>query len=178
LTVAAQNLELNGAYTHITGNQGVDGFNAGAAVWPTRRISIAADYDSAWDTTNIGVFQLTPTGLVVSKSHLQDLLFGPRFFFPGVIKGKGKQKNLFPFAEAQFGFSHLHSELQDPTLNISQSSSDNAFSWMLGGGLDYPFSPHWDGRIKLGFLRTHFVDTGQSRLRFAVGFAYNFEGKK
>lgn len=176
LSASAQNLELNGAYAHITGDQGLDGFNVGAAVWFTKRVSIAADYDSAWDNSKIGVFELTQTGLVVTKSHLQDVLFGPRIFFPGVIKSKDKRKKLLlPFAEAQFGVSHLNSRLEDQTRNVSQEASDNAFSWMFGGGLDYHFSSHWDGRVKVDFLRTHFAETGQSRLRFGLGVAYTFK---
>ena len=77
----AQALEGSGGYTHITSNQGVDGFNVGVAAWFTNRVSLAADYDSAWDTSQLGVFQITPTGLVTSKSHLQNFLVGPRISF-------------------------------------------------------------------------------------------------
>jgi hypothetical protein len=80
----AQALEGSGGYTHITGNQGVDGFNVGVAAWFTDWVALAADYDGAWDTSQIGVFQITPTGLVTSKSHLQNFLVGPRVAFPGL----------------------------------------------------------------------------------------------
>lgn len=72
------------------------------------------------------------------------------------------------------GASHLNSTLEEPIQNVSRSASDNAFSWMLGGGADYRFSPHWATRFKLDFLRTHFVDTGQSRFRLGVGIMYSF----
>ena len=45
---------------------------------------------------------------------------------------------------------------------------------MLGGGADYRLSPHWVTRFKVDFLRTHFSDTGQGRVRLAVGVAYTF----
>ena len=48
---------------------------------------------------------------------------------------------------------------------------------MVGGGADYRLSPHWVARFKLDFLRTHFADTGQSRLRLIFGVAYTF-GKR
>jgi outer membrane protein OmpA-like peptidoglycan-associated protein len=48
---------------------------------------------------------------------------------------------------------------------------------MVGGGGDYRLSPHWVFRFKLDFLRTHFADTGQSRLRPTLGIAYTF-GKR
>jgi hypothetical protein len=175
LSTSAQNVELSGGYAHISGDQGLDGFNVGAAAWFTPRVAIAADYDSGWDTSRIGIFELTATGLVVSKSHLQNFLFGPRFFFPGAIKtGNKRIANLLPFAEVEFGFSHLGASLVDVATDTGQSATDNAFSWMLGGGADYRVSPHWVGRLKLGLLRTHLAETGQSRLRLSLGVAYTF----
>jgi hypothetical protein len=90
LTASAQKVELNGGATHISGDQGLDGFTVGAAVWFTHRVSIAADYDGVWDTSKIGQFELTQTGLIVSRSHLQDYLFGPRISFPGIRQEQGK----------------------------------------------------------------------------------------
>jgi len=81
-----------------------------------------------------------------------------------------------PFGEAQFGVSHLSSRLEDPSRKLSESASDNAFTWMLGGGAEYRFDPHWAGRLKVDFLRTHFADTGQSRVRFVMGVMYSFGG--
>ncbi len=177
-STSAQNVEFSGGYAHITGDQGLDGFNVGAAAWFTRNVSIAADYDSGWDNTRIGIFELTQTGLVVAKSHLQDFLFGPRIAFPGLIKSGNKHvAHLLPFAEAEFGVSHLSSSLQDKTTNVNQSASDTAFSWMLGGGADYKIFPRWVGRLKVDLLRTHFAETGQSRLRVSLGVAYTFRDR-
>lgn len=178
LTASAQKFELNGGVTHVSGNQGVDGFTVGAGLWFNHRVSVAANYDGLWDTSQIGQFELTPTGQVVSKSHLQNYLFGPRFFFPGLIKAKEKRvANLLPFVEVQFGISHLKSTLEQPAADLSQSTSDTGFSWMLGAGVDYKFSPHWVGRLNLDFLRTHLADAGQSRVRLGGGVAYTF-GKR
>jgi outer membrane protein OmpA-like peptidoglycan-associated protein len=177
LTASAQVVELNSAYTHISGDGGLDGFNLGAAAWFTHRVSIGFDYDSVWDTSHVGVFELTQSGLVVSKSHLQNFLAGPRIFFPGALKSKDKHfSRLLPFAEVQLGLSHLSSSLENRVTNENQSASDNAFTWMLGGGADYRFSEHWASRFKFDFLRTHFAETGQSRIRFGVGIMYSFGG--
>jgi Outer membrane protein beta-barrel domain len=166
----AQNLEFSGGYAHITGDQGLDGFNVGAAVWFTHRFSIAADYDGVFDNSRIGIFELTQTGVIASKSHLQDLLFGPRFFFPGLIKTGNKHvARLLPFGEAEFGVSDLKSSIRQTASNFSQSASDTAFSWMLGGGTDYRINPHWAGRLKLDLLRTHIAEAGQSRFRLSLG---------
>ncbi len=173
LLASAQSLELSGGYAHISGDNGLDGLNAGAALWVAPRISLAVDYDSGWDTSHLGVFELTSTGLIVTKSHLQDFLVGPRISFPGMLRSKETHfARLWPFAEVQLGASHLNSSLVDETTKLSQSASDNAFSWMVGGGADYRLSSHWVGRFKVDFLRTHFADTGQSRVRLGLGIAY------
>jgi opacity protein-like surface antigen len=171
------NGELNGGYAHISGDGGLDGYNVGAAVWLTHKLSIAFDYDNGWDNSHLGTFELTSTGLIVSKSQLQDLyLLGPRVFFPGLIKSKKTHiARLLPFAEAQFGISNLDSKLQEPTFNISEHAADKEFSWMLGGGADYRFAPHWAARGKFDLLRTHFADTGQSRVRIGIGIVYTFK---
>jgi hypothetical protein len=173
LSASAQKVEISGGYAHVSGDQGLDGFNVGAAAWFTPTLSVAADYDRVVDTSRIGIFELTQTGLIVSKSRLQNFLFGPRIFFPNAIKSENKHlANLRPFAEAQFGLSHLNASLEDQAANVDQSASDNAFSWMLGAGADYKLSPQWVGRFKLDLLRTHLAESGQSRLRIGLGVAY------
>ena len=179
LLVSAQDVNLNGelsgGYAHVSGDGGLDGYNVGGAIWLTRRFSVALDYDSGWDTSHLGAFELTSTGLIVTKSHLDNLLIGPRVPFPGLFKSeKTHLARLVPFAEAQFGISDLGSNLQEPTFGISEHASDKEFSWMLGGGADYRFSPHISFRGKLDLLRTHFADTGQSRVRIGLGLVYTF----
>jgi opacity protein-like surface antigen len=172
LSSSAQEVEVSGGYAHVSGDQGLDGFNIGAAAWFTPRVSIAADYDRVEDTSRIGIFELTQTGLIVSRSTLQNFLVGPRIFFRNIKSDNKHLANLRPFAELQFGISHLNSHLEDQATNVDQSASDNAFSWMLGGGADYKVSPHWVGRVKLDLLRTHLAESGQSRLRLGLGVAY------
>jgi len=175
LLVSAQKFELSGGYTHTSGDGGLDGFNIGAAAWMTNRVSLAVDYDTGWDTSHLGVFELTQTGAVITKNHLQNILGGPRIAFPGTLKIKETHlARLWPFVEVQFGLSHLSSAIEVPTTSQSQSASDNAFAWLLGGGADYRLSPHWVGRFNVDFLRTHFADAGQSRLRLGIGIAYTF----
>src|SRR5689334_18842690 len=117
LTASAQTLEFNSAYAHVSGNGGLDGFNLGTAWWPSHRLSIAFDYDSGWESGHVGVFDLTQAGTIVSKNHLQNFLVGPRIYF-GTLRTKHKYLARFlPFAEGQFGASHLHSSLEEPTQN-------------------------------------------------------------
>ena len=49
-----------------------------------------------------GVFELTQTGAVITKSHLQNFIAGPRISFPGTLKVKESHlARLWPFAEVQ-----------------------------------------------------------------------------
>jgi hypothetical protein len=183
--VSAQNLEFSGAWVHISGDNGLDGFDVGTAYSPTQRVSLAFDFDSAWDTSNLGAFALTSVGLVSIHSHLEDFLIGPRIHFPihvhksgpNCVPGEKYIARLSPFAEAQFGASHLSESLSQASTNLSESASDNAFTWMLGGGADYRLASHWLGRVKVDYLRTHFVDSGQGRFRFSLGVAYTIGGE-
>jgi hypothetical protein len=171
--VSAQNLEVSGGYVHITQDFGLNGFNVGAAWWFSPKVTLAFDYDNAYNTSNLGNFELTRIGAIVIKNHLQDILIGPRIFFP---QKKIKKYKFDPFAEIQFGVSHLNTRVEQITLP-TLSASDNAFSWMLGGGADYALNTHWSARLKLDLLRTHFADQGQSRLRVGLGVAYTFGGR-
>jgi len=168
-----QGLEVNGAWAHITSDSGTDGFNVGGAWWFTKHITVAADYESSWDTSTLGTFAFTETGPIAVKSHLQSIVVGPRIFFS--TKWTDKYK-LNPFAEAQFGSAHLS---QDVTANMStQSASDTSFAWLVGGGVEYLFTPHWSGRTNLDFMRTGFANEGQSRLRFLLGITYTFGSRE
>jgi opacity protein-like surface antigen len=120
------------------------------------------------------MFQNTPVGQVSTRNHLQDWLFGPRIFF---LTREVQKRRAGLFGEAQFGWSHLSSSLSAPTFS-TVSTHDTAFSWMLGGGADYMVSAHWSVRGKLDFLRTHFANAGQSRLRVGVGVTYTFRNRQ
>jgi len=167
---ASQNFEVTGGWAHLTGDFGLDGFEVGGAVWFNPKVSIALNYDDSWDTSRVGAFELTSIGEISVNNHLQNFLVGPRIFFP--IK-RIKKHNISTFAEALFGGSHLNTTIKQVSTG-EQSASDSAFSWLLGGGGDFVVSPHWAARVNLDFLRTHFSETGQSRLRLVVGVAYSF----
>lgn len=169
-TLQAQGLELGGGWSHVTGDNGTDGFNVGAAWWFTKRVTLAADYDSTWDTSSLTNFAFTQIGGIATKSHLQSILFGPRIFFSTSWTDKHK---LNPFGEAEFGVSHLSQTVTQTTMP-SFSASGSAFTWMLGGGADYLLSSHWSARANLDFQRTHLANEGQSRLRLVLGVRYTF----
>lgn len=172
-TARGQGLEVSGGWAHLTGDFGTDGFNVGGAWWFTHRVTIAADYENSWDTTSLSTFAFTQTGPFAVKSHLQSFVIGPRIFFSSKWTDKYKVN---PFAEAQFGSSHLSQDLTQTT--GTTSASDTAFAWLLGGGAEYLFTPHWSGRANLDFMRTHLSNEGQSRLRLLVGITYTFGSRE
>ena len=100
---------------------------------------------------------------------MQSLLTGPRFFLPGLWKGHGRVKGhrLIPWADLAFGEAHLHTELTSGPIG-TVSAGDTAFVWGFAGGADYRFYPHFTIRGNIGFLRTHFANTGQSRIRLGA----------
>jgi hypothetical protein len=167
-------LELHAGYAHITGDGGLDGFNAGAALRFNRRVSIGFDYDSTWDRTLPTAFVTSGLGALTIRSYLANYLIGPRIFFP-TKKLTFKNQQLIPFGEFQFGGSHLSTTIEEAAVG-SRKSSENAYSWLLGGGADYGLSRHWSGRINGDLLRTHFASTGQSRFRLVLGVVYSFAG--
>lgn len=169
------NLEFSGGWTHATGNNGLDGFNLGAALWLSKRVSVAFDYDHIHDVSSLSAFALTSGGLITTKNNMENFLIGPRVFFNP--RGVKILHTLQPFAEFQVGGSHLHSEISQVGVG-SQEASDNSGTWLLGGGGDFVLSKHWVGRANLDLLRTHFVDAGQSRLRIVFGVAYSFSSRK
>jgi opacity protein-like surface antigen len=164
------NLEVSGGYNHTSGDFGLNGFNLGTGLWVNRRVSLNLDYDWTGTNSTLGVLSLTSIGHTAIKNRLQDWLIGPRLFFPAHKISKYK---FDPFAEVKLGGAHLSQRIEQ-TLQPSQSASANSFAWVLGGGADYQFNSQWFGRFDLGYMRTHFADAGQGRLRLVLGVGYTF----
>lgn len=174
-TSAAQGLEVNGGWAHVSGNFGMDGFTLGTSWFFAPRISVTANYDGAWNTSRVGTFEFTSVGAIAAKSHIQDFLIGPRVYFRSYEIDR--HNRVIPFADARFGVSHLHQEVQEGTAPAA-TNQDSAFSWMLGGGVDYPINPHWTARGELALLRTHLNAEAQSHARLAITIAYSFGSRR
>jgi opacity protein-like surface antigen len=168
-----QGLELNTGWAHISGNNGTDGYAVGGAWWFTDRVTLALNFDQSWDTSPLTNFAITNFGAVVTKARLENLMIGPRIFF---TNDWTRQHKLNPFGELQFGYSWLNQTVRIATVGTAAASSEK-FTWLLGGGAEYLFNPHWSGRLNLDLLRTHFADEGQSHLRLVLGVTYTF-GKR
>jgi hypothetical protein len=168
------NFEASGGWAHVTGNNGLDGYNLGAGVWLAKRVSLVFNFDDTHDISSLTAFTLT-NGLITTKSSMEDYMIGPRVFLNP--RGVKILHTLQPFVEVEIGGAHLHSELSQVGA-ATQTASDNAGAWLLGGGGDFVLSKHWVGLLNLDLFRTHFVDAGQSRLRIMFGVAYSFGSRK
>jgi hypothetical protein len=168
--------EAGVSYTHLSGNNGLNGFSPSIGWQFNRYVTLVGQADFLWNTSRVGVFDLSrTTGAVTIKSNLQDYLGGARVYIIGWKATKKLEKRkILPFGELLFGESRLHQELKDSLGTISLSASDHAFTWVMGGGVDYTLSARWLARGNLDLVRTHFVDSGQSRLRINIGLAYVF----
>jgi opacity protein-like surface antigen len=170
-------LEVSGGWTHLSGNFGLDGFHGGAGYQFTRHVTLVGQADFVWDTSKIGAFDLSRTSANVRiKSNEQNYLGGARIRFIGWKPMKVLEKRkLLPFGEFLIGVSRLHQEVTNIETTAQElSASDQAFTWVIGGGVDYTLNRKWLARGNIDFVRTHFVDEGQSRYRIHVGLAYSF----
>jgi Outer membrane protein beta-barrel domain len=167
-------VEFNGGYQHISGDDGLDGYRVGVGWSPAPKFQLALNYDGTYDNSTLGAFALTSVGLTVVNSHMQEILVGPRYFLPGVLEGKGHIQGhlLVPYVEAQFGEARLHTRLRSSAIGDVQAA-DTAFAWTIGGGADFRIHPHWAIRPNLGFLRTHFASSGQGRYILGIGVVWS-----
>ena len=174
LTAHGQGLELGGGYAYTSGNFGTNGFDLDAAWWFNKHLTIALNYDDMWKAEGLGVFTFTQTGAVSVHSHLENILVGPRVFFSTDWTDKHK---LNPFLELQFGTSYLGQSIHQAN-QPTQSGTATDFSWLVGGGMEYLFTPHWSARGNLDFLRTHFASAGQNHLRLTIGVTYTLGARR
>jgi hypothetical protein len=169
--------ELETGYSHLSGNFGLDGFHAGVGYHFNRYITLVGETEFVWDTSQIGVFDLTPTLAGIRlKSNEQNYLGGGRIRIIGwkAMKTLEKRK-ILPYAEILMGVSRLNQKITN-VLTSTQSfdATDQAFTYVLGGGVDYTLTRGWMARGSVDLVRTHFVDSGQSRVRVHVGLGYIF----
>ena len=179
LSASAQHdLEFYGGYGHASGDSGLDGFTVGTGLSLMPQFQLFLDYDGVFDHSTFGTFAFVSTGTIVINSHLQEILTGPRYFLPGLLKGHGRIQGhrLIPWVNAGFGEARLHTELRQANLGTVQAA-DTAFAWMLGGGVDYRLLPHWGVRGDLGLLRTHIAESGQSRLRLGITAVWSWKSR-
>jgi opacity protein-like surface antigen len=173
-------LEASFGYSHLSGNFGLDGFNAGLGYHFNPHVTLVGESEFVWDNSQVGVFDLSPTlASLRIKSNEQNYLGGARFRIIGWKATHALEKRkLLPYAEVLMGVSRLNQKvtnIQTGTITTANlDATDQAFTWVIGGGTDYTISHNWLARGSIDFVRTHFVDSGQSRVRIHLGLAYVF----
>jgi opacity protein-like surface antigen len=177
--------EVNAGYTYMRwqvppvltpppSNYNYNGFNAGASYNFTRWLAAAADIS--------GVYNSQPnTGSGPSNTHIYSYLFGPRIYPVGHHK-------LTPYVHALFGVSTF--DFNAPAFGGSPafSLSDNAFSFAIGGGIDWKITRHIAIRLaQLDFQQTRLLHTiamesmvapdNQNNFKYSGGVVFRFGEK-
>jgi opacity protein-like surface antigen len=131
-----------------------NGWSAGAAFNVTGWLGLAADFDGTYGTTG---------GISV---HNFTYLFGPRVYPMG-------HHRITPFVHALFGESHI----SIPAI----PTTDNAFGWEAGGGVDASVTNHIAVRVgEFDFEQTRNFDAGsmgnpnQNNFKFKAGVVVRF----
>jgi len=113
---------------------------------------------------NAGGTNITVPGFTI-KLRQQDYLVGPRFYFSRALANP----RFVPFVHLLFGLSH-----QSSAVTNGPESSDNAYSWSVGGGVQYNINRNWGIRGRGDVFRTHFLDETQTHARYGAGVVYMF----
>lgn len=127
----------------------------------TSWIGVEGEFSGHYGTQNLTALPIlipgTPTKIT---SNLYNYDFGPR------VTWRSPSQPVNAFGHFLFGGSRAG-------LSASGvSDNDTSFSWVLGGGGDYNFSPRWAGRAQLDLLHTNFFSNGESHPRFSIGLVF------
>ncbi|MFL6300294.1 MAG: outer membrane beta-barrel protein [Terriglobales bacterium] len=152
--------EVYVGYSRMTGSLGLNGWEASGAYKPQRApwFGVVADVSGHYGVEDIATIRV--------KSHMYNYLAGPEVYFTRL-----RNQKVVPFGHLLFGASEENTDIAGVSFNGVQ---DTAFTWALGGGVDYRFGNRIYGRAKLDLVRTHFLSEGDTRGRYGFGVVYRF----
>lgn len=149
-----------------TGSTGMNGWNASGELKFLPLMGIVGDVSAHYGTATVtGVCGFVITCVPVQEpmdTTVYHYLFGPQISF-----SVGKVR---PFAHALFGAGHL----SESTKVVPFSTTETAFAYALGGGLDYKLFGPLRWRAQADFLQDNFFSKGQSNFRFSTGPVLHF----
>ena len=156
-------LDLFGGYSHVGNyNIGLSGWTASATWHLSNMFGIEGDLSGGYGSSNLGgagaILPNVPNSI---GSRIHNFNFGPIGIYHPAETDKYDA-----FGHLLFGFSHT---------NVNAAGigeGDTAFSWVLGGGADYNFTPTWAARAQLDLLHTKFFNDGQNHGRISLGIVY------
>lgn len=138
--------ELSFGYQHLTGDIGKDGWGLGAEY----------NFGKNWGLEGeLGGYYGKKHDVT---DHVHTFLFGPRIVFDT------NSYKWTPFAHFLIG----------PAYRSGSGANDTAFSWALGGGVDWNVSDRWAVPLKADLLHTNFFGNGDTHARVGIGVAYKF----
>lgn len=150
--------EIFGAYSYMSSDIGMHGFNISGAYRPAPWLGLVAELSGHYGSDQVLLIDI--------DSNVHNFLFGPRIYFdlPDAPRWR-------PFGHILFGASRVSTESEAAAV----SESDTSFAWALGGGLDYALTENLAGRVvQADYIRTRWFDTGQNNYRLSFGLVYRF----
>jgi hypothetical protein len=163
----------------------LNGGGGGATFFLTKMIGIKAEFEGYGSQTR--AFDLTGTGFCnegTCTGNVSANLFtynvGPEF--------KVRLSHFEPFVEALFGGAHSNVNANlvqacgaNCTFNTSKSPSNNAFDFIIGGGIDIPVTHSIAIRpVEVDYVLTRFGNSftagnnNQSNFRYQAGVVFRF----
>lgn len=165
-TVPAPALLPDRGGVEASGSTGLNGWNASVEMKFLPLIGLVADFSGHYGSVTVTDQCGNIAGCVPLQdsmnAHVYNFLVGPEVSFTiGRVR---------PFAHAMFGAGHV----SESTKTRPFSSTDTAFAYAVGGGLDYKlFGPvRW--RAQADFLQDQFFSTNRSNFRFSTGPVLHF----
>jgi hypothetical protein len=177
-------IEITGDYSYVHANPqnnniiptfSLNGGGGSAAFYFSKYIGIEAEFEGYGSYTHN---LITPGGLLSASGNLFTYNVGPIVKF--------RTSHFEPFVEALFGGAHsnfygnIYKACPGCT-TVSASPSNNAFDFLIGGGIDIPLGEHFAIRpAQFDYLLTRFGNdfTGgnnnQSNFRYQAGVQFRF----
>lgn len=177
-------IEITGDYSYIHANPqnnniiptfSLNGGGGSGAFYFSKYIGIEAEFEGYGSYTHNVI---TPAGIISASGNLFTYNVGPI--------AKFRTSHFEPFVEALFGGAHsnfygnIYNVCPGCTV-LSKSPSNNAFDFIIGGGVDIPLGEHFVIRpAQFDYLLTRFGNdftagnNNQSNFRFQAGVQYRF----
>jgi hypothetical protein len=159
-------IDVYGAYSHSSN------FDIGQNGWLASvnynivppNLGLEADVSGGYGTKSLGTIAVIVPGVPNEiRSRIHSFNLGPRYTFH-----PSSTNDAEAFGHLLFGFSHTNVGATEV------SDADTSYSWVLGGGGDYFFTPHVGGRAQIDLLRTNFFGHGDNHARIAIGVVFRF----
>jgi outer membrane protein OmpA-like peptidoglycan-associated protein len=190
LTIDYSYIHANPQNNNIIGTFSLNGGGGGAAFYITKHFGIEAEFEGYGSLSHNLVI---PAGSVVCPGATSCLITAQGNLFTYNVGPiiKARKKHFEPFVEAMFGGAHsnfygnLFTDCGTVTgcVAASKSPSNNAFDFIIGGGIDVPLTKSIALRpVQLDYVLTRFGNgfTGgnnnQSNFRYQAGIEFRFGG--